>query len=353
MTVSRPSGSTAPGPVDPAPMERRPQGRGEFSDCSAVPSPSTILIASDLPQPLVTRSLRSGEWVRLRRGAYLPADAVPPLTSRDPGDGRALHLARIAAVAAQARGPVTFSHDSAALIWGASLWRTPAQVHLTQRSSPSSRRAADIARHRRALGPEEIVARAGVLVTSPIRTLVDCVTTMPALSGLVTADSFLASGLDRLTVVAALEARGRCNGARTARLVIAASDGGAESPGESFLRFVVWAHGLPRPETQVHVVTHLGDFWADLGWRRWRVLLEYDGLGKYRDHPDGAPFDVVIREKRRQDAIQEAGFRIVRVTKFDLRRPEMVIRRILALLPHQVASDLSPIRELLLPAATR
>lgn len=317
----------------------------------AVPPRSSILLARDLPTPVITKALRSGEWVRVRRGAYLPVGELPSAESRAPRDERRLHRARVAAVSAQGRGKGTISHASAALVLGAFLWRCPSSVHLTQPVSASSTRAPDIVRHKASLRRDEVVIRSGIRVTAPVRTLVDCLTTMPALAGLVVADSVLAMGVDRAEVATALEERGRCNGVRLARLVLEAGDAGAESPGETSLRFVVWASGLPRPETQVRVSTHLGDFWADLGWRRWRVLLEYDGMVKYQDRADGAPSDVLIREKRRHDAITEAGYRILRVTKYDLRYPDRVVRRVLALLPADVASTLTPIRQLLLPAA--
>lgn len=264
-----------------------------------------------------------------------------------------MHLARVAAVSAQGSRKVTISHDSAALVLGCFLWHCPSRVHLTQQVSASGTRAPDIVRHKGVLRPDEILMSSGIQVTSPVRTLVDCLTTMPALAGLVVTDSFLSSGVDRVDVANALEERGPCNGVRLARLVLDAGDAGAESPGETYLRYLVWASGLPRPETQVRVTTHLGDFWADLGWDRWRVLLEYDGMVKYEDHPEGAPSDALIREKRRQDAIVEAGYRILRVTKYDLRDPERLIRRILALLPPEVAANCRPIRYLLLPSARR
>lgn len=314
---------------------------------------SSVLRARDLPAPVVTAALRSGEWVRVRRGAYLPASDVPLMTSTDPGDIRRVHLARMVAVAAQARGETTFSHGSSALAWGGSLWKTPSMVHVTQPSALSGRRSADIARHRGMLRPDERVTRLGLQLTSKVRTVADCLITMPALAGLVVADSFLASGVDRAAVRSALDERGRCNGIRLARLVLDAADGGAESPGESHLRFVLWAYGLPRPETQVRISTHRGDYWADLGWSRWRVVLEYDGLGKYRGDTGEESHAALMREKRRHDAIQEAGYRIVRVTKYDLRRPDDLVRRILAPLPREVAASLTPSRELILLCAGR
>lgn len=336
----------APGrPAFVAPDQRRQP--------AVAPHPSSILLARDLPIPVIAKALRSGEWVRIRRGAYLPVGDLPSAESRAPQDDHRIHLATVAAVSAQGRGNSTISHTSAALVLGAFLWRCPSRVHLTQPISASSTRAPDIVRHKASLREDEVVIRSGIRVTSQVRTLVDCLTTMSALAGLVVADSFLAKGVDRAVAAAALAERGRCNGVRTARMVLAAGDAGAESPGETHLRFVMWASGLPRPETQVRVPTHLGDFWADLGWSRWRVLLEYDGMVKYQERADGAPSDALFREKRRQDAITEAGYKILRVTKYDLRDPDRVVRRVLALLPPDVASNLTPLRHLLLPAAQR
>ncbi|MBO9553421.1 hypothetical protein [Cellulomonas sp.] len=78
---------------------------------------------------------------------------------------------------------------------------------------------------------------------------------------------------------------------------------------------MVLRDGLPLPTTQVSVSTPAGTFWSDLGWPEWRVALEYDGRGKYAAEAGEA----FIREKRRHDAIQDAGWRVVRATKEDLR----------------------------------
>ena len=72
----------------------------------------------------------------------------------------------------------------------------------------------------------------------------------------------------------------------------------------------------------------------------WRVALEYDGRGKYAG---GAP-DALVREKRRQDAITEAGWRLVRVTWADLRDPGGLVRRVLRAVPAGAVGALQPRR---------
>jgi very-short-patch-repair endonuclease len=122
-----------------------------------------------------------------------------------------------------------------------------------------------------------------------------------------------------------------------AHAVIQLGDPGAESAQESAVRFVLLRAGLPQPRTQVEIGTRLGTFWADLGWEEWRVLLEYDGRVKYQDQ------DSLIREKRRQDAVTEAGWRSLRVTREDLRGADLLVARTLRLLPAAVPLTRRPL----------
>lgn len=129
-------------------------------------------------------------------------------------------------------------------------------------------------------------------------------------------------------------------GVVAARAVLALADDGAESPGESSTRFVLLRAGFPVPQTQVAVATRIGTFWSDLGWPQWDLLAEYDGLRKYE--ASGRASDAVIAEKRRQDAIEEAGRRVLRVTGADLRDERALVRPVLRLAPPGTAALLTP-----------
>jgi very-short-patch-repair endonuclease len=94
----------------------------------------------------------------------------------------------------------------------------------------------------------------------------------------------------------------------------------------------------------VEIETHLGTFWADLGWPEWRVVIEYDGRAKYT--AGGSAANALMSEKRRHDAIVEAGWRVLRLTGEDLRQPDLTIRRVLRALPPGVVERLSPRRAL-------
>jgi very-short-patch-repair endonuclease len=66
---------------------------------------------------------------------------------------------------------------------------------------------------------------------------------------------------------------------------------------------------------------------ADFLWREHRVIGEADGMLKYTSIED------VRAEKRREDALRQAGYVLVRWTAEELRRtPDRVIARVLTAL---------------------
>ncbi|WP_421735349.1 hypothetical protein [Cellulomonas sp.] len=248
-------------------------------------------------------------------------------------------MALIAGVHAQTSVDHCFSHASAALLHGLPLWLLDTTTHLYQRSSPSGRRRRDVVRHVPMPPAEDrVVVLGSVPATSVTRTVWDSVSTMRPLGGLVVADGALHRGLDLAELhEKAAAAIGR-RGVARARAVLELADGGAESPWESASRYALLRAGFPVPQTQIPVETRLGTFWADLGWEEWRVLVEYDGRTKYLER--GA--EELVREKRRHDAVLEAGWRVVRVTREDFRLPGSIAARVAPLLPHAVTERLRP-----------
>jgi len=87
--------------------------------------------------------------------------------------------------------------------------------------------------------------------------------------------------------------------------------------------------GLPAPELQVQVFTPSGLWVArgDFGWRRKRVIGEFDGRVKYVGPPEEVA-DVVMREKAREQAIRDAGWWVVRWNWKDLANPTAFRQRI-------------------------
>ncbi len=302
-----------------------------------------MIFTRDLPPGTPAGPTRSGVWIRVRSGAYVATpEADPAAPGRDPGGTRTLALARVLAVHEQLRTAHVVSHASAALVWGLPLLTIPSTTHVIQTVKPASDGAEDVVRHTHRLPEEHRTVRHGIRVTTLERTLVDCATLLPPLGGLVVVDAGLHIGADRARCAEILTAAGSRRGVRRARAVFDLADDGAESPGESWLRFVFLRAGLPAPKTQIRVPTRLGEYWGDMGWPDWKVLAEYDGRAKY----GGRGGEPLVAEKRRQDAIEEEGWRVLRVVAEDLRNPADVVRRVARVAPAGTCARLRPARML-------
>lgn len=315
-------------------MTRRP-GPASPVQHDTTPLPR-IHLARDHPATEVAARVRAGEWTRVRSGAYVEPRAEASASAVR----RHLSLARLVALREQLSIPYVLSHESAALLWGLPVLRQPARTHLVQRSRPTSRGARDVIRHVFDVPEDQRTVHREHPVTTLERTVVDCAMTLGAHGGLVVADAALHVGADRAGCLAILAGMAGRHGAPTARAILDLADDGSESPGETSARFVLLRAGLPVPETQVAVSTPLGMFWTDLGWREWRLLAEYDGRLKYG--AAGTASEVVVQEKRRQQAIEEAGWRVIRLTKEDLREPLEMVRRLARYLPPGTLDGLRP-----------
>lgn len=108
--------------------------------------------------------------------------------------------------------------------------------------------------------------------------------------------------MDRLR--AALEVSARTNGIGAARRAIAAMNGLSESPGESLSRLRMKEYGFPDPVLQ-QVLRVGSQFLArvDFYWRRWRLVGEFDGMGKYETG------QTLAQEKVREDDLRDRGSR--------------------------------------------
>ena len=305
------------------------------------PLPSVVL-ARELAPAAVRFGVRTGALERIRPGAYRTPPAGPPV-----GPAAAAHelaLARISAAGRSLQTACWFSHESAALIWGCPVWAPPTQTHVIQTVRPSQHGDPLLVRHLMALAEADRQEWRGVRVTSLDRTVVDCLLRLAPLDALVIADGALRLGADPAEIARRLgELEGR-RGVVGARAVFEVADGRAESAWETFVRYVVISGGLPRPELQIPIQTRLGRFWADLGWHEWKLLLEFDGFVKYSQASGADAARVLFQEKRRQEAIEEEGWGMLRFTASDARRPGDLFHRVLRRLPAEATSNLRPHR---------
>ncbi|SDC86269.1 hypothetical protein SAMN05216410_2416 [Sanguibacter gelidistatuariae] len=252
----------------------------------------------------------------------------PPTPTDSPA--RAAHArttARIAAVHAGLRTEHWFCGESAALIHGCDTVDLDGSIHLIQRHNQQRGAHPEVKRHTAALRADEMTVVDGIPVTSLARSVVDCARTLSERQALVIADSALRRGLSVDDLESALlRARGS-RGICKACSILPLADARAESPGESLLRLVVVRGGLPAPELQIAVDTHLGRRYVDLGWSDLKVAVEFDGRIKYTTDGGGAD-QAFYDEKRRQDALEELGWLVVRVMWEDLYNPAALVARL-------------------------
>jgi hypothetical protein len=89
--------------------------------------------------------------------------------------------------------------------------------------------------------------------------------------------------------------------------------------------------GLPLPDLQVEVRRPDSRLVGrcDFGWRGPRLLGEFDGQVKYGRllRPGQTPGDAVFEEKRREDALRDEGWGVVRWVWSDLAVPTALVSR--------------------------
>ena len=276
-----------------------------------------------LPDARVRSLVRRRVWCRPRRGVVGIVGVVPTVGDAD----RWLPAALAGTATAIARPGVVVSHDTAAALLGVPLLRDSARPLVTVAPSCSCPVRDDVDVHAAALDSDEIVRVLGVRMTSPARTAVDLARRHGVAAGVVALDAVLTeTPPDVLDGVLVRQAGWPY--VRRAERAVRLADGGSESVLESLVRVKLVTSGLPRPELQVWIDTELGPFRVDMLWQRRRVVLEADGLAKYR-----AGWETLVAEKRRQEALEHAGYRVVRVTWRELTTaPRDVVARVAAAL---------------------
>lgn len=173
------------------------------------------------------------------------------------------------------------------------------------------------------LPPEHLTVHAGVGVTTPARTWLDCAAHL-ALPHLVAMGDHivrhrLATDMDLAAMIAWARRR---RGVVRARRALPLLDPRAESPQESVVRTHLLAAGLPRPVCNLDVFDD--DVWiarVDLAWPEALLAVEYDGTV----HLDEGQRR---RDAARRNALQRAGWLVITLTADDLRHPALMCRRI-------------------------
>ncbi|RKR89092.1 hypothetical protein BDK92_3429 [Micromonospora pisi] len=236
----------------------------------------------------------------------------------------ATRRARIRAVVASFGPEATAVLGTAAELHGLAGLRTDPKVHVSvpgavARPLRSSDPAAVV--HQLLIPPAQLGTVAGIPTTTAPRTAADLLLRLDRFAAVSVLDSALNRGsVDEtdLTGVRAMLARRR--GAVDARRYLAEADGRAESPLETRVRLRCADGGVPPDELQHPVRDEDGYLLAlgDLAWLRERIIGEADGA-EVHSTPDA-----LYRDRRRQNRIANAGWRVFRFTWADTQDPDYI-----------------------------
>ena len=272
------------------------------------------------------RLVRSGELDRLRRGAYV--------TGARPTDAAATHRLLIRATMAGLRRPAVVSHQSAAVLLGLPLWDVPLdRVHVTRRPRAWNDSGRVLCCHVARMRDDEVIEVDGLLVTGPVRTALDLARSLPHEAAVVALDAALRHGLLEHEVLRArLFDIAGAPGSRSAARAVVFADGRSESVGESRSRVILHRWKLAPSKLQFEVRSAEGVVIGrtDFAWEEHRLVGEFDGRIKYGRllQPGQDAGDAVFREKRREDAIRDEGWGVIRWTWSDLQRPDRFAARV-------------------------
>ena len=257
----------------------------------------------------VDKAVASGRLHREHRGVY--AVGYP-----DVGGRHGRWMGAVLACGERA----ALSGRSAATLWGIRDGEGP-RVDVTVPGA-GSRRRPGIATSRARLHPDDVTRRRGIPVVSVARVLVE-------LSAILDDDELQRTVREaqyqRVFVLeqtlAALE---RCP---CRRLTVLLQDlTGTESPLEDDFLRIVRRYGLPKPAEQRRINGHRVDFL----YAAERVVVELDGGRAHRT------LDAFQRDRSQSNALQLAGYLVLRFTWADLRRrPAHVARTVRAALEHR------------------
>jgi very-short-patch-repair endonuclease len=256
------------------------------------------LAALGIGRNAIEHRLASGRWQRLHKGVYLIGPAPPTLPAR----------AR-AAVFSCGEGSV-LSHRTAAGLW--SLLPAGDELHVSVAGrNPGLRRGIRI--HRVTdLPPDQLTIRDDLPLTTPARTICDLAATEP----LRDVEAALAEArIHRLATdrqIKAVIQRARTRpGAPIIRTLLRQEDdsGYTRSKAERRLRDLIHQAALERPLFNAPLLGYV----VDALWPKQRLIVEVDG---YTYHSHRAAFE---RDRRRDQRLIAAGYRVVRVTWIQLR----------------------------------
>ena len=271
----------------------------------------------------IDRRLASGAWRQQRRGWLRPSAGA--------GSEREEFLAALSAAAASFRTrEVVVSHLTAAQVWGFARPLTGWSPPTFTATGGATRYQADRRLQVAALPDRHVVPAAKVLVTTPARTLADCLRVLQPRDGLAMLDAALhAKRITRSELAEVVEYQAGWRGVPTAREVLCLADGRRESAFESWSAWSFDRLKVPTPRWQVGVLDADGRFLGRVdGWWVEGVVGEADGRSKYRLRAaERGAVDaeglaqVLHQERERELALRASGADVQRWSPSDVLNP--------------------------------
>ncbi len=172
------------------------------------------------------------------------------------------------------------------------------------------------------LADDETCVVRGMRVTTAARTAFDIGRSLPPERSVVVLDALMnATGVKVAEVEAVADRYRGHRGTRRLHAALAVADGGAESPQETTVRLMSTDAGLPKPQTQIEFRDLR--IRVDMGWREWKVAVEYDGIQHWTDRS----WDI-----ERIVLLEAAGWVVIRISAEMLKRPHVIVERVRAAL---------------------
>ncbi|WP_319437137.1 DUF559 domain-containing protein [Mycobacterium sp. RTGN5] len=194
----------------------------------------------------------------------------------------------------------------------------PAEIIRADRHAPPG-----IVVHSWDLAPDEVCLAGSMTVTTTARTAFDIGRYAPPARAIPILDALAnATGIKPAAVQALADRYPGVRGVSRLRSILELVDGGAESPQETKLRLLIVGGGLPPPETQI-AFRDLR-IRVDMGWREWKVAVEYDGIQHWTDGRQRA-WDL-----ERIAQLEAAGWVVVRISAAMMSRPNVIVERVAA-----------------------
>ncbi|HAP91644.1 MAG TPA: hypothetical protein DEQ49_16525 [Arthrobacter bacterium] len=291
---------------------------------------SQQLDAAGVDERVLTAAVRSGILLRLRRGAYVRS---ADWKGAEPWTRDAL---QIQAHFLSTGGVARYSHVSAARLHECHVWDAGPLVHVTTDYANSVKSAGgDVRTHRLDLQAADlttlwIMDGREILATGIERTVLDCARILPLEQAAVIGDHALRKGAGIDSMRRLLDGSPVKRGNRRALDLLAALDGRSESVGETRTRLLLRSFGFNMFIPQVELPTTSGHFRADFADPVSRIVIEFDGSGKYTDYRPTE--EVLLAERRRENALIEEGWLVLRLEWKHLAYPAEVRRRLLAMM---------------------